>query len=650
MNQSQRSLQFKLQQITNENTYSNGSYESNGRINDSTPLLNNHDNPYKYTAPTPQSTELPFPRSHTPSLWHYVLHFSHSINSQQILLGFLVICLTLCSSGELISRKILATNLYNYRWFLVEFIFLLSFLVSVALFAFNFGEIRASIRSVGIPLKALIILAVLDAFHSFLLMISIAVIPAPAAILIPALLIPFTLLFRFFRHAGFAEQHFLCRQRYLIGSILVFTGVFLSILPGLIKYHPCLPGDLTREESADLIENDPQAYAQSQLYSSRSQIEILLNIIILVVALIPAAASNVYKHTLLSTQHVNLHLLNAATGLFAVLLGLVIAPFIIHLEFWHNTHASLPTYEIISNVQLSHSINHVNNINSNAVPGYVFIDKAAGVAVDRSQRAPFDVDQFLRESGNNNGIPYARDSAAPQNSASNSATAPNNIGINNGRDLGDFIIDEEENDEEDEGSSWSSRVNHNHFINFYHGILCLAGINSEFGDFCVENHTDILIALIAYGISVVGLQLTLQRLLAKTSSENCITIPLAASMIIAFVAFYFDPISSLLPAYDTATCLRMSYTIIASAVCISLGLLITQYVTAIDEQELAAEHTGPIGVKSIAVWTMLEDIEYAEELHQLAYQQSQQQQSMDPFMEQELRRQRDLLNLHRDSH
>src|SRR5207253_1576880 len=114
-----------------------------------TPLLS--DKSYRVTymdSPNPNGSHnnnfetptLPFPRNNYDKVKSNIYYYYHKLlhlTCSQLIFASLIILLTLSNTGELISRKILATNLYNYRWFLVQFILIITWLVSFILVIIN---------------------------------------------------------------------------------------------------------------------------------------------------------------------------------------------------------------------------------------------------------------------------------------------------------------------------------------------------------------------------------------------------------------------------------------------------------------------------------------------------------------------------------
>lgn len=99
--------------------------------------------------------------------------------------------------------------MYNYRWFLVELVSLLSLFASAITVLVKRREIAATTTLASLPLKTLFYMAVLDTVHAMCLMLAFGVLPGPLAMLLPQLSVPIVLLFRFF-NGGTQTYSLLC--------------------------------------------------------------------------------------------------------------------------------------------------------------------------------------------------------------------------------------------------------------------------------------------------------------------------------------------------------------------------------------------------------------------------------------------------------
>ena len=114
---------------------------------------------------------------------------------QQTAMALICTALLVSSSGEQVTRKLLASSLYNYRYALFLLLSLVSAMLSTLLTALQWRTIRSYLAlSTLPPLLPVLLLVLLSATASLLLLLSTAILPAPLALLFPQLLVPLSLL------------------------------------------------------------------------------------------------------------------------------------------------------------------------------------------------------------------------------------------------------------------------------------------------------------------------------------------------------------------------------------------------------------------------------------------------------------------------
>ena len=114
---------------------------------------------------------------------------------QQTVMAALCAWLLLSSSGEQVTRKLLASSLYNYRYALFLLLSLFSALLSTLLMLAQWRSVRPYLSMSSLPpFLPVLLLVLLSAVASLLLLLSTAILPAPVALLFPQLLLPLSLL------------------------------------------------------------------------------------------------------------------------------------------------------------------------------------------------------------------------------------------------------------------------------------------------------------------------------------------------------------------------------------------------------------------------------------------------------------------------
>jgi hypothetical protein len=88
--------------------------------------------------------------------------------------------------------------MYNYRWFIVQFLALGTCVISGVFVFLNRREIRETMSWSSLPLKTMLYMAVLDSVHSMCFTVALGVLPGPLSVIIPQTIVPLVILFRFF--------------------------------------------------------------------------------------------------------------------------------------------------------------------------------------------------------------------------------------------------------------------------------------------------------------------------------------------------------------------------------------------------------------------------------------------------------------------
>ena len=125
----------------------------------------------------------------------YAVSMYPATHPQQTAVAVLCVGLLLSSSGEQVTRKLLASSLYNYRYALFLLLSLASALLSTVLTLARWRSIRPYLSLSSLPpFLHMLLLVLLSAVASLLLLLSTAILPAPVALLFPQVLLPLSLL------------------------------------------------------------------------------------------------------------------------------------------------------------------------------------------------------------------------------------------------------------------------------------------------------------------------------------------------------------------------------------------------------------------------------------------------------------------------
>lgn len=325
---------------------------------------------------------------------------------RRVTLVALLVSIALAHSGELVLRKVVASSLYNYRWFLYESVTMLTFLLAAVVALFKFRTVRHFLAHHGMPYRFLLLSSLLDATHALALVLAVGVLPSVWGVAVPQLVVPFALLFRFFVTDGERVGRW-----GLLGSTLLVGGVLALVIPHLLSYEPCISS--AKSSAAEL------------------RTELLINVLILVVGAVPAAASAIYKQSYLQHHSMDIYLMNAAVSGLQLLWGLALAPLALELQYLGNS------------------------------------------GVQQHGRARSEIDA----SGSASSSSSSSDgSSGDSSSSSASASLP--------------VPSVHIHSASTESLTWTDDVSRNMFVNFREGWSCLAGINAEPGDTCQVSGTE----------------------------------------------------------------------------------------------------------------------------------------------------------------
>ena len=223
---------------------------------------------------------------------------------EQSLLLLLSLCIAASSSMEQTLRKTLTSSLYNYRAALFLASAFASCLLSCSLCALQWRQLKGAPLQQGLPLLPLLLLVLLDSCHCLFLFLSMAVLPAPLALLLPQLLLPCTLLSSALIHSQHMER------APLLGCLLVLLSLALA--------------------TASTVQSLPVSSSDAFSLSSR---ELWCNIVLMLVATLAATASYHSKHRLLCRHSVQPQLLNAVVAAGQLVLAVVAVPLAIRLQY-----------------------------------------------------------------------------------------------------------------------------------------------------------------------------------------------------------------------------------------------------------------------------------------------------------------------------
>eukprot|EP01006_Ploeotia_vitrea_P016192 TRINITY_DN46731_c0_g1_i1.p1 TRINITY_DN46731_c0_g1~~TRINITY_DN46731_c0_g1_i1.p1 ORF type:complete len:518 (-),score=224.39 TRINITY_DN46731_c0_g1_i1:50-1570(-) len=243
----------------------------------------------------------------------------------------LVLCVVGCllaSSSQNVLRKIVASSMYNYRWFLVQALAVVSTVVCFVPSLHRWSAVTEQLRNV--PARVFVVLGLLDCMHATLLVTSVAVVPAIYAVLIPQLVVPVTVLLRMMcggddrsesaAMGGMSPTRAKTTYKWtsVAGSLLSLAGLIVMVVPDSHAEHD--------QHTCQL--------AQTQIVSQR---ELNTNVVMLFLSSVPAAMSHVYRESVLLEHQVDVLGFNAYSSLAQTAWGFLLGPLLIRLQY-SNSH------------------------------------------------------------------------------------------------------------------------------------------------------------------------------------------------------------------------------------------------------------------------------------------------------------------------
>jgi hypothetical protein len=228
---------------------------------------------------------------------------------RRIHLAVMLGAIALAYGLELVLRKIVATNLYHYRWFLCLLLTTLTFLFTLTTAViWHRTSILHHLRHHGFPLRFVVGMALLDTVHTLSLVISLGVLPPLHTLILPCLMVPFSLLFRFFATNG--ER---VGWMSLLGSVGVVVGAGMIVVPSIVSYSPC-------------------GASAHTLDSADARNEIVLNALLLVIGCIPAAVSAIWKQAHLQHHPMNSALFQVSLAFCSIVWLLLLGPLALAMQ------------------------------------------------------------------------------------------------------------------------------------------------------------------------------------------------------------------------------------------------------------------------------------------------------------------------------
>jgi hypothetical protein len=220
------------------------------------------------------------------------------------LLLFLSLCIVASSSMEQTLRKTLTSSLYNYRAALFLASAFVSCLLSCSLCALQRTQLKSQQLQQSMPLLPLLLLMLLDSCHCLFLFLSMAVLPAPLALLLPQLMLPCTLI------SSALLQSRQMERAPLLGCVLVLLSLALA--------------------TVSTVHSLPVSSSDAFVLSTR---ELWCNIVLMLVATLAATASYHCKHRLLCRHSMQPQLLNAIIAAGQLVLAVIVVPLAIRMQY-----------------------------------------------------------------------------------------------------------------------------------------------------------------------------------------------------------------------------------------------------------------------------------------------------------------------------
>jgi len=118
----------------------------------------------------------------------------------------------------------------------------------------------------------------------------------------------------------------------------------------------------------------------------------------------------------------------------------------------------------------------------------------------------------------------------------------------------------------------------NIFTNFARGFRCLGGnTDSEMGDLCEGLGWQLTLQFILFVLTAIGVQFFMYQLARRIAREAVLSYITFLSVLLAFFAFYIDPVQDLLPVTDGVNCLSIGPWSALGCITMWCGLLLTSF-------------------------------------------------------------------------
>ena len=327
---------------------------------------------------------------------------------RQTSMAMLCASLLVSSSGEQVTRKLLASSLYNYRYALFLLLSLASALLSSLLTLARWRTVRSYLTlSTLPPFLPVLLLVLLSAAASLLLLLSTAILPAPLALLFPQLLLPLSLL----TARWWARRQ--VKRDVSLGCALIVLAV------GVLAVSAVYRAEAQRATDAFVP----------------SRAEVSWNILLLAVSVLLSAAVWQVRSSLLCAYDAHPLVLSSLVGWGQLAVGLLLAPAALWLQYlgtdrWQGVNHPGPGGGVIiggGNTTLSSSSSTVaGGIGGSALLSSLYASTAGGVSrsssVSSSAAASFSAEWWSSSAStaSDSSTASASSSAADSSSPSSS--------------------------------------------------------------------------------------------------------------------------------------------------------------------------------------------------------------------------------------
>lgn len=240
---------------------------------------------------------------------------------------YLGLCLVgmVLTSGEIIFRKVIAQNMFHYRWFLIQIISLGTTIVfAIQTFRTRHAtrgfrvHLTSSIRSdtedstvselghsmvkTYVPIRQCLVMAGLDTIHTFLVFIPIGILPGPVSAVLPLCCFSLTIFLEAFTCEVDLPTTFY-RWWHFVGVILLLVSIFLISIWGYDW--------------------------QDQLNTTQATCAIVL----VSLSALPLALSNIYKRSVLHRHQHRVAPFNAQLSFLQFIFGFILAPVALRIQY-----------------------------------------------------------------------------------------------------------------------------------------------------------------------------------------------------------------------------------------------------------------------------------------------------------------------------